>query len=143
VTLPFDRRLVVYSNILIVLLFTFYTIFYVTIYINNFTNLGTPTNTQVSFYGGIFSIAIVTIGAILMIRTRNGLSMLSSKEVIYSINKVHVSSGIYKYFHHPMYIGMLLIVIGTLVLNPSIIGSIVISFIAICLVLKARTEIKK
>lgn len=134
--LPFDRRLIRYTNTLIVLLFIFYTVFYQTL------SAHVSLISSVQLYAQILAFVLIFVGAIFMTLARNGLGMLLSKEIIYSINKVHVSEGVYKYFHHPMYVGMLMIVSGALLLAPSLFGVFLVTLISICLVLKAMTEIK-
>lgn len=143
-SLPMDRRLVFCSGALIVLLCIFYIVLYLRIElwpslfdISVFSSMLLTETTQ------LLLVTTILAGAVLMIQARRGLDMLTSKEVVFSLNKnkdQQSSSRIYKSMRHPMYVGMTLITISSLLLFPSVLGAFLLIGIYLLLVLKILIE---
>lgn len=136
--LPVDARLVFFSSTLIFLISIFYTLMYVQI---SFALSGLFNLPHSSFFGILFSLASTVFGAYLVIESRLELSNLTSKEIIFSLNTKQVKTGIYRYMNHPMYVGIMLILIGSLINLPSLINVLIFIPILICLYAKARIEV--
>lgn len=67
-------------------------------------------------------IYVAALGAIIMILSRLELRELTVAEVVFAKCEVLVSTGLYRYFKHPMYLGLLLILSGSFVLYPNFIA---------------------
>lgn len=68
----------------------------------------------------VASIAVMTLGAYLMISARRAMSNITAKEVMFSINPRTSAHNVYQYFRHPMYAGMFLLMAGALIAIPSL-----------------------
>jgi protein-S-isoprenylcysteine O-methyltransferase Ste14 len=142
---PNDRRLVRYSGGLIVLLTIFYTIIYNRIDIS-FWGLVDSSNfiQSVSLWPiRIFALSSLLIGAVLIMKSREKLGMLTSREVIFALNddkskKVH--DGVYTNMNHPMYVGIVLVTLSSLILLPTVLGACILLGVYFCLWMKTRVE---
>lgn len=142
---PNDSRLVRYSGGLIVLLTIFYTIIYNRIDIS-FWGLVDSSNfiQSVSLLPiRIFALSSLLIGAVLIMKSREKLGMLTSREVIFALNddkskKVH--DGVYTNMNHPMYVGIVLVTLSSLILLPSVLGACILLGVYFCLWMKTRVE---
>lgn len=142
---PNDSRLVRYSGGLIVLLTIFYTIIYNRIDIS-FWGLVDSSNfiQSVSLWPiRIFALSSLLIGAVLIMKSREKLGMLTSREVIFALNddkskKVH--DGVYTNMNHPMYVGIVLVTLSSLILLPSVLGACILLGVYFCLWMKTRVE---
>lgn len=140
-----DRRLVVYSGGLIALL----TIFYTVIYNRIDVSLGGLIDSSYFIQNisllpvRIFTLSSLLIGAVLIMKSREKLSMLTSREVIFALNdgkgqKVH--DGVYTNMHHPMYVGIVLVTLSSLILLPSVLGACILVGVYFCLLMKTLVE---
>jgi protein-S-isoprenylcysteine O-methyltransferase Ste14 len=142
---PNNSRLVRYSGGLIVLLTIFYTIIYNRIDIS-FWGLVDSSNfiQSVSLWPiRIFALSSLLIGAVLIMKSREKLGMLTSREVIFALNddkskKVH--DGVYTNMNHPMYVGIVLVTLSSLILLPSVLGACILLGVYFCLWMKTRVE---
>ncbi len=145
VSLPNDSRLVVYSGGLIFLLTVFYTIIYNRIDISfwglidsrDFVNAVSLVPIR------IFAVIVLLIGSVLIKKAREKLSMLTSREVIFALNNMQdkkVYDGVYRHMHHPMYVGIILVTLASLVLLPSVLGACILIGGYFCLWMKTVVE---
>lgn len=147
VDLPVDGRLRYYSGGLIIFLTLFYTAIYNNIDISPalFDTSGIKEMLSLVEMRALF-VFIALVGAYIFIQAREGLSMLTSKEVVFSLNNkpgsTKANAGVYTYMHHPMYVGITLITLASLLLFPSVIGAIFLLCAYICLYLKICLENK-
>lgn len=109
--LPLNQHLVRYSTGLFFTITFFYTLL--------FTGVGAYeifSNSDAQFLLGV---AISGIGAMGMMLSRWYLRDLTLAEVIFAKNESTIHVGPYRYMRHPMYIGLSLILAGSLILYPN------------------------
>lgn len=140
-----DSRLVRYSGGLIILLTIFYTIIYNRIDISFGGLLDSSVFIQsVSLWPvRIFALSSLLIGAVLIMKSREKLGMLTSREVIFALNdskgqKVH--DDVYANMHHPMYVGIIIVTLSSLILLPSVLGACILLGVYFCLWMKTLVE---
>ncbi len=91
-------------------------------------------------YGEILVLLLVIFfGALLMV-TRHKLNFLSCSDIVFGKNPDYVSTGIYLYFHHPMYINILGILVGSWFLIPTFYGILCITLLTTLFITKAYIE---
>lgn len=132
--LLYDKRLVFYSSTLIAFITLFYTVIYVGIF---FSLLNFHIEYNLNTIGLIVG---VVIGGMLIVSSRDRLNMLTSKEVIFSLNEQYSTAGVYKYMRHPMYVGIVTVLVCSLGIFPSSVGFYLLVPICICLYMKMRIE---
>lgn len=142
--LPVDRRLVFYSGAFILLMSVFYTVLYFGIDITS-EHLDISIIKVALSAGSIRLIAVFTIliGAVLTVQAREKLEMLTSREIVFSLNKSknqQASSGVYGSMRHPMYVGIVLVTVSSFLLFPSLLGLLLLICIYICLLMKITIE---
>ena len=125
---PINSRLVRYSSAVFITITLFYWI--------AFSGVGLPLDlfekgtalTQLLSNDvlRIFGALLVLSGAGIMVSARWGLRELTLTEMIFSICEFRRKTGLYRYITHPMYLGMFLVLIGSLVLYPSVLGALLI-----------------
>lgn len=144
-SLPNDRRLVMYSGCLIILLTIFYTIIYnrIDISFGGLMDSSDFIHAVSSLPIRIFALSVLLIGAALIMKSREKLSMLTSREVIFALNNIRnkkVYDGVYINMHHPMYVGIVLITLSSLILLPSVLGACILLGVYFCLWMKVVVE---
>lgn len=87
--------------------------------------------------GGLLLLA----GQGMMLASRHALRFLSNYDLLFSLCERHISSGVYRYNPHPMYVGLFLALVGSSLL----LGSLLSLFVAVLcvgpiLVLRACAE---
>ncbi|HEY4500831.1 MAG TPA: methyltransferase [Candidatus Paceibacterota bacterium] len=112
--LPFHPHLVRYSNAVFLLV----TLFYLAAF-SGVGNLFEHIQDGVRFFGALVSI----FGAGMLIVARYHLRGLTLGEVFFAKSESHIRDGLYRYFRHPMYIGLSLILIGSLIIYPNILSA--------------------
>ncbi|MCX6788039.1 MAG: hypothetical protein NT108_02675 [Candidatus Kaiserbacteria bacterium] len=68
-------------------------------------------------FGGIF---LVLLGAAGMMFSRWELRELTLAEVLFAKCELSVHTGVYRYFNHPMYLGLFLMLFGSFILYPNL-----------------------
>ncbi len=130
-TLPKHPVLLRYSSLTFILIFVFYTILYTPTFSLGFI----PTNTQL-----LTSIVFMVMGAYLMISARLAMKNITATEIFFSINPIYKTDGVFRHVTHPMYFGILMILIGSLSIYPSLQALIVLLGIGYCMHTKATLE---
>lgn len=113
--LPLQQHLVRYSTAV----FISTTFFYWTAFSETGSLAGHLSRSNLLNDIGIY---ISALGAILMILSRLDLRELTVAEVVFSKCEVRVTTGMYRYFKHPMYLGLLLMLTGSSILYPNFIA---------------------
>lgn len=122
--LPLHQQLVWYSSALFISITIFYWIAFSGIgslagYIGQNNPLNEfLSNDAVRFVGTFASI----LGAACMMLSRWHLRDLTLAEVLLAKCESNTSAGLYHYFRHPMYLGLFLILIGSLILYPNLLA---------------------
>lgn len=130
--LSLHPNLVRYSNAI----FLFVTLFYFAAFSGVGSFFGYAQD-GVHFFGALVSI----FGAGMLIIARCQLDELTLGEVFFAKSESHISDGLYRYFRHPMYIGISLILIGSLIIYPNILAAF---FMALTLFfLKKKKDIEE
>lgn len=147
--IPTDKRLILFSGLLIVFLTLFYSFIYVEIGVSQYIH---------SYFFAIHypliylkylyllrtvSLIFIFVGMLLMIKSRTDLKAMTSKEVAFSLNtkqEMQVRTGLYAYIKHPMYLGIILITLFSLILFPTLLGSVLFVGIIFCILMKMRIE---
>lgn len=76
----------------------------------------------------------IVIGMVFMLISRWQLRDLSNEEMFFSINNSYlVTNGLYRYMKHPMYVGLIMIFLGSLVIYQNLI-SLVLFFVILYLI---------
>ena len=70
------------------------------------------------------------------------LRSLSLYEMVFSLNPTRSEAGIYRYLHHPMYVGIAFLLCGSFILYPTIPGIFIFSGIGFLLYKKIGLEEK-
>lgn len=110
--LPLHHHLVWYSTAVFISI----TFFYWAI----FSDIGSLTGyLSVSNLLNDTGVFLSVLGAISMILSRWGLRELTVGEVVFARCESRISTGVYRYFKHPMYLGLFLILLGSFVLYPN------------------------
>lgn len=131
--LPDHPRLVFYTSMLGGSFFVFFS--------SLFIGAGAVTVSEawqlyVTLGGTIFWLG----GMYLVLVSRHALKNASYREVLFALNDHASPHAIYTYFKHPMYVGMLALLLGSLLWFPNIVGLGLVLIIAICLYEKVRIE---
>ncbi len=118
-TTPPHLALTRYTSLLGISFFIFYFIL--------FNEIGSITNTA-AFYKYVHPISyiFISLGCYLTIAARNSLRNLNYTEVMCSLNPTTTNNRIYGFMPHPMYLGMILLVLGSLILLPNYIAPILL-----------------
>ncbi len=87
----------------------------------------------------ILIVGIIFFGGILML-SRHGLHELSYSDILFAKNKKRTQSGVYAYLQHPMYVGIVGIVLFSWGLFPTHAGIVCIFFLICLLCIKAFIE---
>lgn len=132
--LPQDPYLKRNSKLVIINIFLFYTVSF-----NSLTAISLPL-TQT--FNNIVSITCLLLGMSLFIISRQTLRDLSYSDIMFSYNPTYISSGIYKYLSHPMYVGMTLILVGSWLVFPTILGALFIITFLFLIKKKSNYETK-
>ncbi|MDO8593529.1 MAG: methyltransferase [bacterium] len=111
--LPLHQHLVWYSSAV----FLFVTLFYYAAF-SGVGNLAGYIKDGIRFFGALVSI----LGAGMLIAARCQLHELTLGEVFFTKSESYLHTGLYHYFKHPMYVGLSLILIGSLVIYPNILA---------------------
>ncbi len=140
-----DSRLVRYSGGLIILLTIFYTIIYnrIDISFGGLVDSSDFIQSVSSIPIRIFAFSSLLIGALLIMKSREKLGMLTSREVIFALNDdkgKKVYDGVYANMRHPMYVGIILVTLSSLILLPSVLGACILLGVYFCLWMKTRVE---
>ncbi|HEC32975.1 MAG TPA: hypothetical protein ENI63_01795 [Candidatus Kaiserbacteria bacterium] len=140
-SLYFDTKLRRYFIYITVLLFIFYFL--------SFARVGDISLfPSIDIFRGFFNSSFVYIsaflltflGAFMMIVARWQLHSLSMYEVFFANSQLIIKNGIYRYFKHPMYVGIFLIMIGSLLLYPNVYAFFIGIVVCILIVKKAQRE---
>ena len=115
--LPVHPALVRYSSAVFVSLSIFYWL--------AFSDIGASDTNVFNYFfsnGAVRSAGILLsiLGATCMGLSRWYLRELTLAEVLFAKSESNVSIGLYRYFKHPMYLGLSLILVGSYVLYPNI-----------------------
>tara|TARA_B100000745_G_scaffold289436_1_gene227549 strand:+ start:1662 stop:2153 length:492 start_codon:yes stop_codon:yes gene_type:complete len=127
-TLQYERVLLVYTTLTLVSIFGFYVVLNSTLErhsIDLFTVAG---------------YACLLIGALLVMLARIAMKNITATEILFAINPAPEFTGIYTYFHHPMYIGILTIMAGSFLLIPNFAAIPFVLLTAIFMYKKGRVE---
>jgi protein-S-isoprenylcysteine O-methyltransferase Ste14 len=96
-----------------------------------------------SFAQELTGFILLWLGQGLMLFARHSLYFLSNRQVLFEISTRHVSAGPYLYFHHPMYVGLLVALAATCFMFNSIWGFAFLLFCVLPLfVVRAWIETK-
>ena len=83
----------------------------------------------------------VLAGQVLTVLSRRSLQMLTNAGIFFTLNTVKVTSSVYRYSKHPMYVGLWLALLGSsLVLCNGAAVGIVLALITPALVVRASLE---
>lgn len=69
---------------------------------------------------------LVLLGAVSMVLSRWELRELTLTEVLFAKCEKQVHAGVYRYFRHPMYLGLFLILSGSIILHPNLFALLLI-----------------
>ncbi len=87
-------------------------------------------------------LTIVIIGMAFMLISRWQLRSLSNKDVFFSINNTKlVTDGLYRYMKHPMYMGLLMIFLGSIVIYKNPLS--LIFFLAILYLIRQKINLEE
>lgn len=110
--LPLHRHLVWYSTAVFISITFFYWV--------TFSGVGSLTGylsmSNLLSNTGVF---LSVLGATSMILSRWGLRELTVAEVVFARCESRISTGLYRYFKHPMYLGLFLVLLGSFILYPN------------------------
>ena len=129
--LPTNKKLRILSIMTLLTITLFYVISY--------GNTSRLDITLPLFFKEVILILIICSG-FLLISTRRTLKHLSHIDILFSKNLIYTKSGLYRWFNHPMYIGIISILFLSWVLFPTIIGMILFSVVLLLLKIKASIE---
>ena len=127
-THPVHPQLQTYSILTFVLIFIFYTIQH---------TQGPTLAVDLQIYA---SIALVLLGAYLMISARLKMRTLTALEILTAKNTQYSEDGIYTHLQHPMYAGIIAILFGSLCIFPGLPAFLVILVICYCIHKKIELE---
>lgn len=129
--LPQNSTLTKLSTVSLLVITLFYTITY-----NGISSLPQI----LPFYGEILALLFVIFFGVLLMVTRHKLNFLSCSDIVFGKNPEYVSTGIYRYFHHPMYINILGIMLASWFLLPTFYGILCITLLTALFITKAYNE---
>lgn len=99
-----------------------------------------PESAESAIY--FLGLSLVVVGMALMLVSRWQLRHLNNEEVIFSLNTSElVTNGIYSYMKHPMYAGLALIFLGSLIIYKNIPS--LIFFLAILFFLRLKISLEE
>lgn len=130
-TLEAHPALLRYSSLTCLLIFVFYSVLFTPA-----LSIGVTNTSMQLWASGLFML----MGAYLMISARLAMKNMTAKEVLFSINPTYATGGIYKHATHPMYLGILMILVGSLSAYPSLPAFIILLGVCYCLYEKANLE---
>ncbi len=87
-----------------------------------------------------FAALLALGGAGIMMFARSELRELTTTEMVFSISTFRTETGVYRYMAHPMYFGISLILFGSLMLYPSILGALLLLITHYVIEKKKRRE---
>jgi len=79
-------------------------------------------------------------GAYLVISTRLAMKNITATEIFFSINPIHKADGVFRHITYPMYFGILMILIGSFSIYPSLQAFIVLLGIGYCVHQQTKLE---
>ena len=131
--LPIHKTLQVLSILTFITIFIFYSISF-----NLVTFL--PQFVITHQFLKFFLYVMIIIGSILIIKSRNKINSLSAQDVIFGKNLKYQQEGVYKIFNHPMYIGIMIILISSWFLFPTVLGIFCLMVVILLLIGKSLKE---
>lgn len=123
--LPLHRHLVRYSSAVFVCITLFYFVMF-----GGLWSLAEHVNSGLlnEFFssGGVrlLGILLAIFGAGMLVLSRYQLRELTLEELFFSKSELLIHNGLYRYFKHPMYLGIFLALAGSLMLYPNILALI-------------------
>ena len=129
-THPILRR---YSIALFIFIGLFYAMLYSTTDLVQIPPITWPGHT-------IVTITLLLSGTLLLVRARRDLPRLSYLDLIVALNPNTERSGMYTYFAHPMYIGIIAILTGSLLAIPNTLAILLLLPISFCIRQKLHVE---
>lgn len=155
--LPIHKKIYLYTRIVLLSLFLFYTSSYIDLYyvytlnptVNSFLSWNnireifqTDNNASLGYIQIYVCLGVILLGTLGALLSRKSLHFMSTEEIMYSLNdkKAYVASGIFTYIKHPMYVSIVMITLGTYGMFPTIFGSVFLMVAYIFILEKVRIE---
>lgn len=132
---PSDPRLVFYSTGV----FVSVTLFYVVAFAPLWRGGAPPSlSSGLAWFSGIS----IALGAALMTVSRWQLRCLTLNELFFSHDPSapRIRTGLYRHLRHPMYVGLALVLLGSLLAYPSLAASLLVLVAVFCIEKKRRIE---
>lgn len=134
-TLAPDRRLVIYTSGIFISATVLYCLAFNTPFLSTQTPFPAPGLPWLGF-------PLMVVGGALMVAARARLRSLTLGELFFSrsTKDMTIREGVYRHLRHPMYLGLLFMLLGSLVMYPGVPELVLFLFTLVCIKLKEAVE---